>query len=125
MTRQGSPIQFAHLLLAILVSSGSSEREIVGCCVEFLSSILPSYLVYGSVVVAAGRGVAHVKKHQSQISGLSHEVETHWTGYKELVNSGLHLAGRMHNGVVVNLRECCSYIQVSCLQCALASCSTH
>lgn len=112
----------AHLLLAILVSSRSSEKDIVGYCVEFLSSILPSYLVYGSVVVAAGRGVVHVEKHQSQISGLSHEVERHWTKYKELVNTGLHLAGRKRHGVAVDLHEWCSYVDVSRLQCALASC---
>lgn len=108
----------AHFLLAVLECSRSSDKDIVGYCVEFLSKRLPPYLIYESVLVAAGRGVAYVEKNQSRIDGnVPQAVEEHWLNCKGLVHSGLELGGRVEADAIDLRRRQCDYLAVSCLQC--------
>lgn len=83
-------------------------------CMSILTCILPRYLIYETVLVAAGRAVEKVRA--SGIEGqllISEPLKSAWLKYKERVNRHLWIAGRYNVGGSFNVSYRCSYIRVS------------
>lgn len=77
-----------------------------------LLKVLPRYLIYESVLIAAGRAVQKAQ-HLEETLDIAEPLRGFWTAFKADVWRGLTLASRCHPDGALDLRHGCSFENVS------------
>lgn len=105
----------AQLILATLRCSDTAlveGRKIHADITIFLSGVLPQYLVYELVLIAAGRAVRR-SRHFEETLEISEPLRGCWTAFQADVLHGLALSSQYHPDGVLDLRRGCSLENVS------------
>lgn len=103
----------AHILLVLLRTSHLPTEEVGDFPSPFLSTILPKFLIYESVLVSAGHAIEKVL--QLGIAILAEPMKSLWLKFAHRVSTGLWLAGRLNraeHSTIVDLDGRCGYAQV-------------